>query len=526
MASPPKTHKVLAFQEEARQKLFEGVKILADAVTTTLGPKGRNVAIQRAWGLPIVVHDGVTVAREVGSEDPLVSIGIDLVKEAAQKTNEEAGDGTTTATLLAYELVRKGLNLIDEGVNPMVLRNQIYEVLPSVLKELKSIAKPVKGISDIAKVAYISSTDKEIGEMVAEALKKVGKDGLVTVAEGGTETEVEFTEGMEFKRGYISPYFVTNPQRMESVIENPKIVLINQDLSLNAEIVPILERIAQVSKDIVIIADSIKGDALATLATNKMKGNINACVVETPSDGKEDYLEDIAVLTGAKVISPQSGVDIAEDGWWGEAERVVANKGTTVIIGGKGDKKAMKTMIGALRDRIKTSTLFEKEKLEARLARLSTGIGVIRVGAKTEIDMREKLERVKDAIGAAMAAREEGVIPGGGTIFLQLSKSLKGRTEGERLLREVLEAPARKLMANSGEPNNVINKYVHEILEKGSPIGYEVSSGNLENLEEKGIIDPCKVVRLALENALAVGCSILTTDTIIGIVVDKAADNG
>jgi chaperonin GroEL len=518
--------KKLAFQKEARQKLLDGVKILADAVTITLGPKGRNVAIMRQWGLPIVVHDGVTVAREVASEDPLEQIGIRLVREAASKTNEEAGDGTTTATLLAYELVKRGMTLIDEGINPMVLRQQIYAVLPDLLAELEKISEPVKNSKDIAKVAFISSANKEIGELVAKAVEKVGKDGLVTVDEGGVETEVEFTEGMEFDKGYLSPYFITNPQRMECVIENPVVVLLNRKLSLNTEIVPLLEKMAQVSKDIVLIAEDVKGDALATIAANKMKGNINAVAVAVPGHGtnKSNYLDDIAVLTGATVDSSESPIDIQKDTkWLGRAERVVVSKSTTVIIGGKGDKKEIKERIDSLKKQIEDEdSKFEKEKLEERLARISTGIGVIRVGAKTEIEMREKIERVKDAVGAATAAREEGVVPGGGSVFLQLTKVLKSRSEGEKLLQEVLESPARKLMLNSGVTNDVINTFVQGILSANdTTLGYEVESGEIKGLVEEGIIDPAKVVRLALENALSVGCSILTTDCLIGIGTEK-----
>jgi len=519
--------KVLAFRKEARDKLFEGVSLLADAVTTTLGPKGRNVAIQRTWGMPIVVHDGVTVAREVDSTDPLVAIGINLVREAASKTNEEAGDGTTTATLLAYEIVKRGLKLVDSGVNPMVLRTQIYAVLPKLIAELKSFAKPVESNADIARVAYISSADEEIGKLVAEAIDKVGKDGLVTVDESKTmETEVDITEGMEFNKGFLAPHFITNPQRMEAIIENPIIALIDKKLSLNTEIVPILEKMAKTSKDIVIIAESISGDALATMAANKLKGNINAVAVEAPgiADNKTNYLEDIAVLTGGRVLSDKNMTDVeANDTWIGRAERVISSRDTTVIINGKGDKKEVKARIEDMRAQEKNDkSTFEKEKIKERLARLSTGIAVIRVGAKTEIDMRERVERVKDAVGAATAAKDEGIVAGGGVAFLRMCKVLGSATDGERLMAEVLVEPIYKLLVNSGEENPEATLEEIKLYQTEKPnVGYEVNSGEAMDMIDRGIIDPAKVLRLALENAVAVSTSILTTDAIIGIKESK-----
>lgn len=511
--------KIITSGSRARKKLFKGVKLLADTVTTTLGPKGRNVAIQRVWGTPISVHDGVTVAQHVESKDLLVDIGVDLVKVAAQKTNDEAGDGTTTATLLAYELVRRGLSLIDEGVNPMVLRQQVYDALPRVLDELKKSSRPVKDIQDIERVAFISSADEEIGELVAQAVDKVGEDGLVTVEEGELETAVDYTEGMEFDRGYLHPHFVTNPNRMEAVLQNPVIALIDKKISLNPEIVPMLEAAAKITKEMLFIAGDLKGDALATMVANKMKGNITAVAVNPPKSGKEmkEYFNDLAVLTGGRVISEDTGVDIATDkDWLGRAKKVVVTRDSTVIIGGSGSQKALDQRVEAIKTQIKREkNKLERERLEERLARLSTGIGVIRVGAKTEVDMREKIERVKDAVGAATSARDEGVVAGGGTVFLQMSKVLGSRNEGEKLLKEVLETPVRKLMQNSGETSDTINDYVHQILASDDPIGYEVASGEVKDLFVAGIIDPAKVVRLALENAVAVATSILTTDAVI-----------
>jgi len=517
-------HKVLLFGKEARQKLFEGVKLLADAVTTTLGPKGRNVAIMRQWGLPIVVHDGITAAREVESTNPLVAIGVNLVREAAQKTNDEAGDGTTTATLLAYELIRQGLVLIDKGINPMVLRTQIYEALPKLLEELNRISRPVKDKTDIERVAFISSSDEKIGKLVAEGIAKVGDDGLVTVDEGkGFETEIEFTEGMEFDKGYLSPYFVTNPQRMEAVIIDPIIAIVDKKLSLNNEIGPLLETMVKISKDIVVIADEITGDALTTMAVNKFKGNINAVGIAAPGigDNKSNYLDDIAVLTGGKVISDKTNIDInANRDWIGQASKVIVSRDSTVIIGGQGKKEDVDGRIKDLKEQIKNEeSKFEKEKLEERLARLSTGIAVIKVGAKTEIDMREKMERVKDAVGAATAAKDEGIVPGGGSIFLYLSKVLDNKNEATKLLINILQSPARKLMTNSGEPTTKIDANIKKIIasEPKDGLGYEVNKGQMLPLIKEGIIDPTKVCRLALLNAISVASSILTCEAVIGL---------
>lgn len=510
--------KLIVSDEKARQKLFKGVKLLADTVTTTLGPKGKNVAIQRPFGSPISVHDGVTVAREVESSDLLVDVGVDLVKMAAQQTNDEAGDGTTTATLLAYELVRQGNALLDEGVNPMVLRQQIEAVMPDLKEHLKKLSRPVKSIKDIERVAYISSADEKIGELVAKAIDKVGKDGLVTVEEGDMETEVDYTEGMEFSRGYLNPYFATNPSRNEAVLHEPVIALVNRKISLNPEIVPMLEAAAKVSKEMLFVIGDLSGDAMATMVANKLKGNIIAVAVNPPKTGKEmeAYYGDLAILTGGKVVSDETGVDIQNEEWLGRAKKVVVSKDTTIIIGGKGSPKAIKERIESIRFEVKNEkNQYKREMVEERLARLSTGIGVIRVGAKTEVEMRERVERVKDAVGAATSAREEGIVAGGGTVFLQLSKIIEPKTEGAKLLKEVLESPARKLMKNSGETNDTINAFIQQIMSSEESVGYEVGSGEIKDLIKEGIIDPAKVVRLALENAISVATAILTTDAVI-----------
>lgn len=515
--------KIVKDGKEARNALLEGVRILADAVTTTLGPKGRNVAIQRPWGIPITVHDGVTVAREVDTDDPVMKVGMYLVKEAAGQTNQETGDGTTTATLLAYELIKRGMAQIENGMNPMVLRSQIYEVLPTLIEELQNNSTEVKDITDIKKVALVSSTSEEIGNLVAEAIDKVGKDGIVTADEGnGITTEVDYTEGMEFDKGWVSPYFISNVQRMEAVIDHPVIAVVNKKISLNAEIVPLLEKMAAISKDIVIIAEDIKGDALATMVANKRNGNINALAVVAPGigDNKANYLADIAILTGAEVIKDQTAVELAAANPFGRADKIVAGRDSTVIVGGKGKTENVEKRIADLRKLAENEkSTFEREKIEERLARISTGVAVIKVGAKTEIEMREKIERVKDAIGAATAARDEGIVPGGGSALLRLKAIIKGQNEGEKLLLEILETPARKLMENSGETADTINANIKKILESDPKegLGYEVNDGKIVPLIEAGIIDPVKVVRLSLENAISVACSILTTEAVIGI---------
>lgn len=516
--------KIISFGEEARQKLFEGVELLYRAVVTTLGPKGRNVAIQRNWGNPFIVHDGVTVAREVGSSDEFVLMGIDLVKEAASRTNDEAGDGTTTATLLTYELVKGGLELIKKGMNPMVLRNQIISALPKLLEEIDKISIPVSGDEDIARVAYISSSDEEIGRQVAEAIKKVGKDGIVTAEEGqAVKTEIEYTGGMEFDKGFVSRYFVTNIDRMEAAVDKPVIAIVNRKVSVVPEIQQLFEPMSKIGKDLVLIAEDISGDALMTMVVNKQKGNFNGLAIKTPVGDVgdvADFLEDLAVFTGGRVIN--NDADITPDGEWiGRADKIISDKSSTLIVKGWGEKEAVKDRISSIKSQMeKEKNIHFKEKMGERVAKLTKGVAVIKVGSKTEVDMREKVERVKDAVGAAVAARESGVVPGGGTAFLELKRGVGGdstQNDGERLLESVLEAPTRKLMMNAGETKEDIDKQIKQIIKKGGNWGYEVNSGKVIDLVKGGIIDPSKVIRLTIENAVSVATSILTTDVLIAI---------
>lgn len=523
----------MLFGKEARQSLVIGVSLMYRAVCSTLSPKGRNVGLSRQFGAPIIVHDGVTCADKVFDGNPYINMGINLVREAARKTNEEAGDGTTTSTLIAYEVIARGLKLIDAGVNPMVLRKQIYEALGDCIERLNKLAKPAKTQKALEQVATISSSDEGLAKMVAEAVHRGGEDGLIAVEEAfGSETYVTYTEGLTVDKGYITPYFITNTKRQEAVIDKPVIALIDKEITTQREIVPLLETIIPFSKNIVIIGE-VKGEALSILVQNKMKGVINAVVVEPPGYGSntKDYLEDLAVATGGRVFSKELGLDIQafantfDAGWLGSAEKVIVNKKTCMIVKGDGEKKEVKKQIEKLKTlKGKADSLAEKERLEERIAKLTGGVAVIKVGAKTEVEGREKLERAKDAVGAAQAALKEGVVPGSGVAFIHLIKAIKEDNDGARLLKEVLLQPARKVMLNSGESGkkflwifpSPIDKIIKKIRQdKDLTLGYEVNSGQLVNLIKEGILDPVKVIRLTLENGIGVATSILTTDTLI-----------
>ncbi len=513
--------KKIVLKEDARNKLIEGVTLMYDVVCTTLGPRGRNVAISRQWGLPIIVHDGVTASKDVESKDEFVNMGVNLVREAAQKTNDEAGDGTTTSILLAYEIVKKGMALLEKGVNPMILRSQIQSALTKVIDELARISTSTKSQADLEKIAFISSADSDIGKLVGEAVSKVGEDGQVAVEEGFNLTEVEYTEGLEIDKGYATPYLVTNPQRMEAVIENAQIAVTDKKVTTQIEIVPLLEALIKKNKNVVIFGD-IEGEALRVIPDNKVRGVFNGLVVPAPSfgDRRKDFLNDICLATGATLFSEELGLNMQDFAqqfnleWIGSAKRVIATKKNTVILEGGGDKKVVAKYIDDLRKQKQNEKqVFEREKLEERLAKLTAGVAVIKVGAKTELEMRERVERVKDAVGAARAALEEGIVPGGGVAFIRIAKALKAETDGEVLLHDVLYEPVKKLLLNSGEEN--IEKIVKDIEVKGVNFGYEVNSGKIVDLITEGIIDPTKVIRLSLENACSVANSILTTDVLI-----------
>ena len=526
--NPVKQKTLMLFGEDARKKLLQGVEIMYNAVCSTLSPKGRNVAINRNWGHPIVVHDGVTVAREVKHPNKFVQMGINLIKEAASKTNDEGGDGTTTSTLIAREVVKRGMELIDKGTNPMVLRDQITKAKDEAVIGLKELSRPVKSQKDLEQVAYISSADKKIGKLVGKAVHEAGTTGLVTVEEsGGYDTYVEHTDGMSLDKGYVSPYFITNPRQMEAVVDKPYIIITDRAISTNAELAPIIESVISKygSKDIVVIG-TVTGQALKTMVTNKVEGTINCVAVKPPSYGEnvKGFLEDIAILTGGRVIgeelgyTPEQLAEKVEEDWFGRADKVVATAKTTTIVGGRGDKAQVKTQIKNIQGRVnKAANQPEKERLIERMAKLSTGVSVVKVGAKTEVEGREIVERVKDAVGAAQSAREEGVVLGGGVTFLKLQRSIGGRSEGALLFSKVLESIIYKVLDNCGEEQEnqfAILQDIHEADDKEN-LGYEAVLGRVVDLERAGVLDPTKVLRLCLENGTSVATMILTTDTLI-----------
>lgn len=530
--------KQIQFGEEARASLVKGVNTLAKAVITTLGPKGRNVALEKKWGAPTVVHDGVTVAKEIELKDPFENMGVQLAKEAASKTNDNAGDGTTTATVLAQAIVNEGMKYVTAGANPMILREGVNKAVTAVLKQIHTMARPVKD-EDVVRVATISAQDETIGKLIAEALNKVGKDGVVTVEEGRTmEMEVVYKEGMEFDKGYVSPYFVTNADKMESEIENPYILITDKKISALNEFLPFLENLVKVSKNFVIIADDIEGEALAALIVNRLKGTFNSLAIKAPGfgDRRKEMLEDIAILTGGTVISDATGRTLesvtVED--CGRADKVWADKENTRIIGGKGDKKALSARIAQIKAAIqKTTSDFDREKLQERLAKLSGGVAVINVGAATEVEMKEKKERVNDAVAATKAALEEGIVPGGGVTLLKARKVLPALKDsltvedqkiGVEILYQALEQPIRWIVKNAGEDDGWVIKTVEEKdkdAKKDTDFGFNAMTGGFESMLKAGIVDPAKVTRSAVQNAASVGTMVLTTECLVADIPEK-----
>ncbi len=523
--------KQLKFGDDARQSLLYGVNTLAKAVITTLGPKGRNVALDKKYGAPNVVHDGVSVAKEIELQDPFANMGAQLVKEAASKTNDGAGDGTTTATALAQAIVNQGMKNITSGANPMSVKRGIDLAVDTVVAEIKKMSKPIKSQEEIAQVATISAGDSEIGAKIAEALEKVGRDGVVTVEEGrGLEIEIEYKEGMEFDKGYASAYFVTDPSKMEAEIENPYILITDKKISSIQDLLPFLESFVKVSKSLVIIADDVDGEALAVLVVNKLKGSFNVLAVKAPGfgDRRKAMLADIGALTGGTVISEDTGRTFEnvkiED--LGRADKVWTDKDNTRIIGGKGNKAAITARIKSLKDEIgRTTSDFDREKLEERLAKLSGGVAVISVGAATEVELNDRKERVKDAVGATKAAVEEGIVPGGEVTLLRVAKSLDvlkltgDEMVGVNILRHSLEQPFRLLVRNAGLDDGYFLKMVQE--SKESDFGVNVATGETGSMIKFGIVDPAKVTRLALQNAASVGTMILTTEALVTDMPEK-----
>jgi len=526
--------KQLKFSEDARQALIRGVNILAKAVVTTLGPKGRNVAIDKKWGAPNVIHDGVSVAKEIELSDPFENMGAQLVKEAASKTNDVAGDGTTTSTLLTQAIVNIGFKNVTAGANPMQLKTGMEKALESVVAELKKMAKTVKD-ADVAKVATISAQDEKIGALIAEALTKVGKDGVVTVEEGkGLTMEIEYKEGMEFDKGYASAYFVTNAERMEAEIVDPYILITDKKISAIADLLPFLEGFVKVSKNLVIIADDIDAEALATLVVNKLRGTLNVLAVKAPGfgDRRKEMLEDVAILTGGTVISEDTGRKLdnvtVED--CGRADKVWADKEATRIIGGKGAGTTVKARIAQIRKAIDDTTSdFDREKFQERLAKLAGGVAVINVGAATEIELKDKKERVNDAVAATKAALEEGIVPGGGVavlrargLLLKLKETLTNADEktGVEILYKALGEPIRMIAENAGADSGWVLKTVEE--NKGSAdFGFNAMTMQFGSMIASGIIDPVKVTRSAVQNAVSVGMMILTTEALITDIPEK-----
>jgi len=527
--------KQLQFTQDARASLKMGVDKMANAVKTTLGPKGRNVAVDKKFGAPTVTHDGVTVAREIELEDPFENMGAQLLKEAATKTNDIAGDGTTTSVVIAQAIVTEGLKNIAAGANPMLLKRGLEKGVDAVVAELKSQAVEVKGKEEIAHIAGISAADTEIGELIAEVHDKVGRDGVITVEESkGLEFEKEYVEGMQIDRGYISAYFVTNADRMEAIIEDAYILITDKKISAITDILPVLEKLVQVSKNLVIVAEDIDGEALATLVVNKLRGTINVLGVKAPGfgDRRKAMLEDIAILTGGKVISEEVGrkLDSTTVADLGRARRVTSNKDETTFVEGHGSQEGIMARVKQIKALIEETTSdFDKEKLNERLAKLAGGVAIIRVGAATEIELKEKKHRVEDALSAARAAVEEGILPGGEVALLNAVKALdKVQASGDELtgvniLRRALEEPFRQLVANAGQDGGVMLEGVRrkQAESKSGTWGYDVIKNEIVDLVKTGIIDPAKVTRSALENGASVAAMILTTEALITDLPEK-----
>jgi chaperonin GroEL len=521
--------KILEFNTAARHSLKEGVDTLANAVKTTLGPKGRNVALDKKYGAPTVTHDGVTVAKEIELEDPFANMGAQLLKEAATKTNDVAGDGTTTATVLAQSIVHEGMRNVAAGANAMLLKQGIDLGSSALVERLQDMATPVKGKDEIAQVAAISAADPEIGNLIAEVMEKVGKDGVITVEESkGLDFETEYTEGMQIDRGYISPYFVTNPERMEAELDDPFILITDKKISSIQDILPVLEKVAAARAPLMIIAEDVDGEALATLVVNKLRGTLNVLATKAPGfgDRRKEMLRDIAALTGGQVISEEVGrrLDSATLEDLGRARRVVSTKDDTTFIEGAGDPDTIKGRIEQIRAQTETTTSdFDREKLQERLAKLAGGVAVIKVGAATETELKEKKHRVEDALSATRAAVEEGIVPGGGVALINAIGSLDAvKAEGDvqtgvNILRRALEEPLRIIAQNAGRDGGIAIELVRQAQkeQKNANVGYDVLADSYVDMVGAGIVDPAKVTRSAVENAASIAGMILTTEALI-----------
>jgi chaperonin GroEL len=523
--------KQLVFGEDARRGLKSGIDVLATAVVTTLGPKGRNVALDKKWGAPTITHDGVTVAKEIELEDPFENMGAQLLKEAATKTNDIAGDGTTTATLLAYTIITEGMKNVAAGANPMLLKRGILAGAEAIVDAVAGQAIDLESKGEIANVAAISAQDREIGELIAEVMDKVGKDGVITVEESkGLEFETEYVEGMQFDRGYISPYFITSPEAMEAVIEEPYILIHDKKVSAAQDLVPILEKLVQRgARNLVILAEDIDGEALATLVLNKLRGMLNCLAVKAPGfgDRRKAMLNDIATLTGGHVITEEEGrkLDSTTIDDLGRADKVISTKDDTTVVGGQGKDAEIKGRMEQIKVEIEKSTSdYDREKLQERLAKLAGGVAIIRVGAATETELKEKKHRVEDALSATRAAVEEGIVPGGGVALINAIAALDAvkmeypdEQTGVKILRTALEMPIRKIAENAGEDGAVVLDTVRRMqkAKKNNRIGYDVLQGKFMDMVEAGIIDPAKVTKGALSNAASIAAMILSTEALI-----------
>ncbi len=528
-------HKEIRFNEEARRSLQRGVDTLADAVKVTLGPKGRYVVLDKKFGAPTITNDGVTIAREIELEDPFENQGAQLVREVATATNDVAGDGTTTATVLAQAIVREGLRNVTAGANPMGLKRGIEKAVEQAVASIKSQSKAVSGKEDIARVATISARDREIGDVIADAIEKVGKDGVVNVEEGQTfGLELEFTEGMQFDKGYISPYMITDSDRMEAILDDPYVLIANQKISAVKDILPVLEQVIQSGRPLLIVSEDLEGEALATIVVNKLRGTFTVVAVKAPGfgDRRKRMLEDIAILTGGEVITEEMGLKLENTSiaQLGRARRIVVSKDHTTIIDGGGKGDDIKARIKQIKSEVENSDSdFDREKLQERLAKLSGGVAVVKVGAATETEMKEKKHRVEDALQATRAALEEGIVPGGGVALLNAAKKLKfdGLTDDEatgvRIVKRALEEPLRQLAFNAGLEGAVV---VNEVRTAKAGFGLNVDTGEMVDMVKAGIIDPAMVTRSALQNAASIAKNILTTEAIVVEAPDKAAGGG
>ncbi|MEK4109902.1 chaperonin GroEL [Paenibacillus sp. FSL M7-1414] len=527
--------KDIKFSEDARRSMLRGVDALANAVKVTLGPKGRNVVLEKKFGSPLITNDGVTIAKEIELEDAFENMGAQLVKEVATKTNDVAGDGTTTATVLAQALVTEGLKNVTAGASPIGIRKGIDKAVKAAVAELQSISKPIDSKQSIAQVAAISAADEEVGELIAEAMEKVGKDGVITVEESkGFATELEVVEGMQFDRGYISPYMITDTDKMEAVLDNPYILITDKKISSTQDILPLLEKIVQQGKPLVLIAEDIEGEALAMLVVNKLRGTFNAVAVKAPGfgDRRKAMLQDIAALTGGQLITEELGLDLksAVVEQLGTARQIRVTKENTIIVDGAGNKSDIDARVSQIRTQLEeTTSEFDKEKLQERLAKLSGGVAVIKVGAATETELKERKLRIEDALNATRAAVEEGIVSGGGTALMNVysavaAVALSGDEQtGVNIVLRALEAPIRTIAANAGEEGSVI---VERLKKEQTGIGFNAATGEWVNMIEAGIVDPAKVTRYALQNAASVAAMFLTTEAVIADKPEPAGAGG